>query len=415
MFLFTIASNAFLNAKLDKFYYYYLPMKLRKLFPDKIWKSSQAIYGLKEAPLFWCNEITKTLEQLEFTVNLKERTLFYHKNKNILALLYVDDILFGATEQRNLNWVLSALKRQYEVKNTLNIDNYVGFEIDQGKKHILLTATGYIEKIAESFEVVEDENVKTPHIVNKYIDQELQSKPMELKRKFQSLVGSLTYISRVCRPDIAFQTNMLAQQSSKPLISHLNAGKRVIKYLLNTKFLGLKYLKGAEKYEIEAFSDASYATLCGRHSVSGYVFKVNKSVILFKTRKQKLVSTSSTEAEILVCSLLIKELKWMKINLEFLNVKLNKVTLYTDNKGAVNKLSLKKSFSNIKQLDIEYYFCKKILEEEKWTLKYIKREKNEADALTRPVERNWFLTTRKNWMNEAKVVEESGVKGEGEK
>eukprot|EP00924_Labyrinthula_sp_SR-Ha-C_P011868 maker-scaffold_76-snap-gene-0.90-mRNA-1 protein AED:0.39 eAED:0.44 QI:0/0/0/1/0/0/2/0/99 len=99
-------------------------MRLRKLFPDKIWKCSQAIYDLKESSLYWCNEITKK--------NLKNSTLdtlFYHEKRNILALFYDVDILFGAKEQHNLDWVLNELKRQYEVKNTLNIDNYVGFEI----------------------------------------------------------------------------------------------------------------------------------------------------------------------------------------------------------------------------------------------------------------------------------------------
>eukprot|EP00924_Labyrinthula_sp_SR-Ha-C_P012065 maker-scaffold_26-snap-gene-3.5-mRNA-1 protein AED:0.37 eAED:0.58 QI:0/0/0/1/0/0/3/0/130 len=79
----------------------------------------------------------------------------------------------------------------------------------------------------------------------------MEGKSLELKRKYQSLVRSLTYISMVCRPDISFQINML--QSSKPLVSHLNAGKRCIKYLLNTRFLGLKYPKTVEKYEVEAF------------------------------------------------------------------------------------------------------------------------------------------------------------------
>eukprot|EP00924_Labyrinthula_sp_SR-Ha-C_P011865 maker-scaffold_76-snap-gene-0.91-mRNA-1 protein AED:0.50 eAED:0.53 QI:0/0/0/1/0/0/2/0/198 len=182
----------------------------------------------------------------------------------------------------------------------------------------------------------------------------MESKPLELKRKYQSLVGSLTYISIVCRPYISFQTNMLAYQSSKPLVSHLNAAKKYIKSLLNTKFLGLKYPKTAEKYEVEAF-----LTPLMRLSVSGYIKKINKNAILFKTKKQKLVSTSSTEAEILACSLMIKGLKWMKINLEFLNIKLSKVILYSNYKRAANRLSVKEFFSNIKQLDIEYFSCKK--------------------------------------------------------
>eukprot|EP00924_Labyrinthula_sp_SR-Ha-C_P006382 maker-scaffold_57-snap-gene-0.0-mRNA-1 protein AED:0.32 eAED:0.34 QI:0/0/0/1/0/0/2/0/300 len=275
--------------------------------------------------------------------------------------------------------VLNELKRQYEVKNTLDIDSYVGFEIEQNEKYIFLTATGYIEKIAKSFEVLEDQNIQTPHIVNQYIDQEMESKQLELKRKYQSLVRFLAYINMVFRPDVSFQTNMLVQKISKPLVSHLNARKKCIKYLLNTKFLGLKYPKTAEKYEVEAFSDASYATLVERHSVSGYIVKINKTVTLFKTKKQKLVSTSSTETEILGCSLMIKELKWVKINLEFLNIKLSKVTLFTDKKVLQASFLSKNTYptSSNRKFNI---FCKKILENKKWTLRYIKRKKNETDT-----------------------------------
>eukprot|EP00924_Labyrinthula_sp_SR-Ha-C_P012142 snap_masked-scaffold_26-processed-gene-4.51-mRNA-1 protein AED:1.00 eAED:1.00 QI:0/-1/0/0/-1/1/1/0/83 len=78
-----------------------------------------------------------------------------------------------------------------------------------------------------------------------------------------------------------------------------------------------------KKYEVEAYSDTSYVSSEGIHNVSGYVIKVNNTTILYKIKKHKLVSARSTIAEFLACSLVIKELKWMKIKFEFLSIKLN--------------------------------------------------------------------------------------------
>eukprot|EP00924_Labyrinthula_sp_SR-Ha-C_P006185 snap_masked-scaffold_54-processed-gene-1.72-mRNA-1 protein AED:1.00 eAED:1.00 QI:0/-1/0/0/-1/1/1/0/232 len=232
----------------------------------------------------------------------------------------------------------------------MTINNHVGFEINEDKEWIYLTAEGYIKKLAETFEISEDELQSIPHIVNHYIDKNDNSKFLDMKKKFQSLVGSITYICRVYRPDISFQTNMLAQCSNKPTVAHLKAGKKIIAYLLNTYSLGLRYKKDVKDFKAVPYSDAS---LSGRFSMTGYIIKVSESTLLYKTKKQKCIATSSTEAEVMACSLTVKELKWLQINLKFMDIELKEVVLKTDNKGAVNKLGIKQSYSGIKQMEIE--------------------------------------------------------------
>eukprot|EP00924_Labyrinthula_sp_SR-Ha-C_P004834 snap_masked-scaffold_1-processed-gene-13.26-mRNA-1 protein AED:0.58 eAED:0.58 QI:0/0/0/0.5/1/1/2/0/519 len=230
--------NAFLNATLDRLYYYVLPQKLRRIYSNYVWGSKQALYGLKESPLYWCKEISSTVKNLDFEVNVKESTIFVHRTRRIIILLYVDDILFASDEENQLNWILKKLKEVYDIKNTAEVKNYVGFEIFENEQFVFLTAENYIVKLAETFEVKEDERNVIPHAVNYYINKPDDSRKLEAKIKYQSNVGSLPYIARVFRPDIAFQTNMLAQFASKPTTKHLNAAKKVVNYLLNTKKYG---------------------------------------------------------------------------------------------------------------------------------------------------------------------------------
>eukprot|EP00924_Labyrinthula_sp_SR-Ha-C_P013663 augustus_masked-scaffold_5-processed-gene-9.46-mRNA-1 protein AED:1.00 eAED:1.00 QI:0/-1/0/0/-1/1/1/0/295 len=288
----------------------------------------------------------------------------------------------------------------------MTINNYVGFEINEDQEWIYLTAEGYIKKLAETFEISEDEFQSIPHIVNHYIAKSDNSKFLDMKKKFRSLVGSITYICRVCRPDISFQTNMLAQCSDKPTVAHLKSGKKIIAYLLNTYSLGLRYKKDLKDFKAVAYSDASHASLSGRYSMTGYIIKVNESTLLYKTKKQKCIATSSTETEIMACSLTVKELKWLQINLRFMDIELKEVVLKTDNKGAVNKLGIKQSYSGIKQMEIEYFFCKNIIQKEKWKVEHVRKEFNDADVFTKPVAKHWFIKNRDSWLYDTRIEEE---------
>ena len=51
---------------------------------------------------------------------------------------------------------------------------------------------------------------------------------------YQSIVESLMYIAGCTRPDIQFAANHLGRYMSKPMQKHVQAAKRVIKYLKQT-------------------------------------------------------------------------------------------------------------------------------------------------------------------------------------
>jgi hypothetical protein len=57
----------------------------------------------------------------------------------------------------------------------------------------------------------------------------------------QVLIGCLTWLSLSTRPNTATITNLLAQYTVKATPSHINAAKRVIRYLKGTKTLGISF------------------------------------------------------------------------------------------------------------------------------------------------------------------------------
>lgn len=69
-----------------------------------------------------------------------------------------------------------------------------------------------------------------------------------------------------------------------------------------TTELGILYKKGGEE-SLFAYSDSDYAgDLDGRKSTSGYVFKMSSGAVAWSSKKQPVVSLSTTEAEFIVAA-----------------------------------------------------------------------------------------------------------------
>eukprot|EP00924_Labyrinthula_sp_SR-Ha-C_P016722 snap_masked-scaffold_6-processed-gene-12.35-mRNA-1 protein AED:1.00 eAED:1.00 QI:0/0/0/0/1/1/2/0/92 len=78
-------------------------------------------------------------------------------------------------------------------------------------------------------------------------------------------------------------------------------------------------------------------------------------------------------------------MKWSKINMKFFGLHFHKVTLKNDNLAAVKKLGFAALYNGIKQLEIEHYYIKQVIEEEKWNIEHVSANKNDADILTKPI------------------------------
>ena len=55
------------------------------------------------------------------------------------------------------------------------------------------------------------------------------------------MVGKLIYPMAISRPDIAWAVGALARHMHKPALHHLEAAKRVLRYLNTTRYLAITY------------------------------------------------------------------------------------------------------------------------------------------------------------------------------
>ena len=78
------------------------------------------------------------------------------------------------------------------------------------------------------------------------------------QQQYQSIIGSLMYLSVSSRPDITYSVSTLARFSSQPNNQHWTALKRVLRYLKGTVHYGITYTQKSSK-ECIGYSDADWA------------------------------------------------------------------------------------------------------------------------------------------------------------
>ena len=129
---------------------------------------------------------------------------------------------------------------------------------------------------------------------------------------YQPIIGSLIYAVIGTRPNLAHTISLLSQFNSCPDETHLTAVKHVLRYLNGTKDWTLFY-PANEKLYLEGFADADYATCLDTTCLfSGYVLRLGRTAISWKSRKQDIVATSTTESEYVALSLACWQLQWLQ-------------------------------------------------------------------------------------------------------
>jgi hypothetical protein len=127
---------------------------------------------------------------------------------------------------------------------------------------------------------------------------------------YREAVGSLMYAAMGTRPDIAFAMSTVAQFSDNPGWAHWEAVKQIFRYLRKTQKLELVY--GGEKRGLEGYVDVDGALQEHRHAISGFIFLADGGAVSWSSKKQELVTLSTTEAEYVAATHAAKEAVWIR-------------------------------------------------------------------------------------------------------
>ncbi|KAE9158118.1 hypothetical protein PF004_g31985 [Phytophthora fragariae] len=220
------------------------------------------------------------------------------------------------------------------------------------------------------------------------LTDEPDASEVELMRRkpYRQVVGSLLYLPRISRPDIAFAVNQLARHCAKSRKVDWDAAAYLLRYLYGTRNLKLQLHTG-EKWEMRVATDADFANdKTDRKSVSGFVVFPCGAPIAWSSHKQTVVAQSCTTAEFIAANDALVQVEWMQlIILEILRSAMTKVciTFHIDNQPTIKRIQRDGSSGVQKAIDIRFHALKDAWRQGVMALEYIPTTRNPADLLTK--------------------------------
>nr|XP_016486015.1 PREDICTED: uncharacterized mitochondrial protein AtMg00810-like [Nicotiana tabacum] len=200
---------------------------------------------------------------------------------------------------------------------------------------------------------------------------------------YQRLVGKLLYLI-MTRPDIAFVVQVLSQFMHCPRISHMEAASRVVRYIKKAPGLGL-LMPAKDTKNLTAYCDSDWeACVETRRSVTGYLVKFGNALVSWKSKKQSIVSRSSTEAEFRSMASCAAEVNWfIGLYAELGRKVCLPMKLVCDSKAAIQIAANPIFHERTKHIDIDCHFVREKLCEGMLKTKYVHTEDQLADLLNK--------------------------------
>jgi hypothetical protein len=125
--------SAFLNGILQEEVYVEQPKGFQDPHhPDHVYKLKKALYGLKQAPRAWSKG---------FNRGQADRTLFIRNQgtHKLIAQIYVDDIIFGATLDSLAHEFSEEMKQEFEMSMIGGLNYFLGLQVKQTTEGIFIS------------------------------------------------------------------------------------------------------------------------------------------------------------------------------------------------------------------------------------------------------------------------------------
>jgi hypothetical protein len=144
---------------------------------------------------------------------------------------------------------------------------------------------------------------------------------------------------------------------------------------------------GDEEKDLQGWVDADGASQDHRRAISGYVFMVDGGAVSWSSKKQEIMTLSTTEAEYVAATHAAKEAVWLHrlFSEIFPPPDINKPTLlHSDNKSAIALATGPAQYhARTKHIDIRYHFICYIIDAGSIKLIYCPTDQQTADTLTK--------------------------------
>ena len=389
--------TAFLQSEMQEEVYVRQPEGYEKFGPNGeplVCKLHKSLYGLKQSPRNW-NQVVDKWFKTYGLIPSKSDPCLYVKRKDgdiLIVVLYVDDLIIAGNNRALVDQFKLAMANRFQMKDIGALKWILGMEVirDRKQRTLQIKQTAYIDQMIVRFRMEDCYPLVIPCTGN---NRRLHVKPEKPNKLYMSIVGSLMYASITSRPDIAYAVQELYRHMQAPGPEHLNAAKRVLRYLKGTRELGIQYSgQGSQGAQLVSYVDADYGgDLDTGRSTTAYIFQLGGGSISWTSRLQPSTADSSTNSEYIASAEAAKEACYLRPLMECLGFQQKlPITMYEDNQACIALSKHHAYHRRTKHIALRWHFIREKVEEGIVKLVYISTKAQIADLLTKPLTRDVF-------------------------
>jgi hypothetical protein len=405
----------------------------------------RSLYGLKSSSARFHEHLSIRLRQMGYRPSKADPDLWYKKVGEHYEYVarFVDDVISFSKDPMA---IMKDLEKHYIMKGVGKPQYYLGGDVvelgeDWNKEGIYtaFSAETYIANCLPKLAAMCGKGTaegqtpsfsekKTP-FSDKYhpeLDETELLRPTDIS-KYKSLIGSGNWLITLGRFDIQYAISTMSQYSMAPRRGHMDELQRVFGYL--TKYpqakipidvadppiikecvftTGQQWIefypdasegipgdmlepKGMEA-RLTVYVDADHArNKVTRRSVTGIIMLLNNTPLVWISKRQKTVETSTYGSELVAARLAIDLIIEMRYKLRMLGVRLEKqTTLLGDNMSVVLNTTIPSSSLKKKHLACAYHRVREAIAGKYVRFGHVRSERNLADVGTKPLDTTAF-------------------------
>lgn len=393
----------------------------------------RALYGLKTASRSFHEFFGDKLRRMGFTCTRADQDLWIRKSDEYNGYDYiathVDDLIIAS---KNPGKYMNDVEQEFMIRNKADSPSYyLGNDIKTVGKYLHISTKKYVTEILRRFQQkygdIKKENIPMSPKAHPELDDTKLLSPDDVKQ-YQHIIGVCQWLVVAGRFDLGYAVSSLSRFSSAPREGHLECARKIFGYLrkypsrgylinpsppifdleyqsieLRQDFGGqYHYFKEdldprfpeplLQELEINMFCDSDHAhdKVTGR-SITGLIAFVGSTPILWDSKRQNCVQTSTFGAEFTALKRAVEKVVMIRYHLRSMGIKVSSATsIWVDNMAVILNATNPGSTLNKKHVALAYHFVREHVANTIIDVRKIGSLDNYADPFTKALNSTEF-------------------------
>ena len=354
-------------------------------------KLLKALYGCIQASKLWFNNLVRFLKSEGYEHSPTDPCVMrkIEGKKIFLLLIYVDDILVIASREEMDRLKARFIKEfQWITMEVGATHSYLGMQIKLYEGYTTIDMKYFIEKMLT--EVNSEKTFATP-ATKKIFDVNDAAVVLneEERKKFHSMVAKILFLSKRARPDILTANSFLCTRVTKATVEDQQKLFRLLGFLRRTKDVVLTLRP--QDLKLKAYIDASFAPHQDSKSHTGVTIFLGDALVYAASRKQKCVTKSPTESELVALTDYIGLVELFAEFVAFItNSPVQIPVIYQDSTSVITLVTKGGGIVRTKHLRVRMNLCKEGIDMGRFMIEHVLTHRMIADGCTKALENPFF-------------------------